>query len=179
MLNMTHFHVSKACFAYNYSQMLDILGATWCNCRPPAGHLLAACWLPAAQSVLAVKHNEIDEGNNLTDVGHSTTDVDGAKCFWDALEHIHGDAESACLALVHIHGLVDGKSHVCDVGCHHAHIHTTLHTVADWTFSDQQTSAIPDGLITQDADLRGGQLWRSSGTCGRTQRSSSCNLPQS
>ena len=93
------------------------------TCWPPAG-------LPAAQSVLAVKHNEIDEGNNLTDVGHSTTDVDGAKCFWDALEHIHGDAESACLALVHIHGLVDGKSHVCDVGCHHAHIHTTLHTVA-------------------------------------------------
>ena len=49
------------------------------TCWPPAGRLLAACCLPAAQSVLAVKHNEIDEGNNLTDVGHSTTNVDGAK----------------------------------------------------------------------------------------------------
>ena len=32
-----------------------------------------------AHSVLTVNHNEVDEGNNLTDVGHSTTNVNGAK----------------------------------------------------------------------------------------------------
>ena len=56
-------------------------GNVWCKSvqhGATAGHLLAAR-PPAAQSVLAVKHNEIDEGNNLTDVGHSTTNVDGAK----------------------------------------------------------------------------------------------------
>ena len=37
------------------------------------------CSCDQAHSVLAMKHNEIDEGNNLTDVGHSTTNVDGAK----------------------------------------------------------------------------------------------------
>lgn len=41
-----------------------------------------------SHSVLTVNHNEIDEGNNLTDVRHSTTNVNGAKCLWDALEHV-------------------------------------------------------------------------------------------
>ena len=136
------------------------------------------CSCDQAHSVLAMKHNEIDEGNNLTDVGHSTTNVDGAKWLLEALDHVQWWTEGACFALVHIHGLVDGNTHVCDVGCHHAHIYTTLHTVADSAFSDQQSSAISDSLISQDTDLGGGQLWRSSGTCGRTQRSSSCNLSQ-
>eukprot|EP00438_Fugacium_kawagutii_P036391 Skav213756 [mRNA] locus=scaffold771:7143:8084:+ [translate_table: standard] len=42
------------------------------------------------QKVLAVNDNQIDEGHNLTDVGHSTTNVDGAKRLRDALEHIEG-----------------------------------------------------------------------------------------
>mmetsp|Transcript_2976 Transcript_2976/g.3613 ORF Transcript_2976/g.3613 Transcript_2976/m.3613 type:complete len:250 (-) Transcript_2976:550-1299(-) len=42
------------------------------------------------QEVLAVNDNEIDEGNDLANVGHSTTNVDRAECLGDALEHIDG-----------------------------------------------------------------------------------------
>ena len=34
---------------------------------------------PCSVPVLTVNHNESDEGNNLTDVRHSTTNVNGAK----------------------------------------------------------------------------------------------------
>lgn len=53
-------------------------------------------------TVLTVDHNEIDEGNNLTDVGHSATNVNSAKRLRDALEHCHGRTEGARLALVHL-----------------------------------------------------------------------------
>ena len=52
--------------------------------------------------VLTVDHNEIDEGNNLTDVGHSATNVNSAKRLRDALEHCNGRTEGARLALVHL-----------------------------------------------------------------------------
>eukprot|EP00438_Fugacium_kawagutii_P027437 Skav208088 [mRNA] locus=scaffold1681:90800:91521:+ [translate_table: standard] len=108
------------------------------------------------QEVLAVNNDQIDEGHNLTDVGHGTTNVDGAKRLRDALEHVEGCAECALFALVDVHGLVDGKPHVCDVGCHHPHIHHTLHSVADGALSNQQSSA-SNGLVSQNADLSGGQ----------------------
>ena len=64
------------------------------------------------KEVLTMHHNQIDECDNLTDVGNSSTDVDGTKSLWNALQHIQWCPESACLALVKANGLVDGNTHV-------------------------------------------------------------------
>ena len=70
-------------------------------------------------TVLTVDHNEIDEGNNLTDVGHSATNVNSAKRLRDALEHCLRRAEGARLALVHLGWLLDSglgpSTHLHDV----------------------------------------------------------------
>ena len=58
-------------------------------------------------TVLTVDHNEIDEGNNLTHVSHSATNVNSAKRLRDALEHCNGRTEGARLALVHLGWLLD------------------------------------------------------------------------
>mmetsp|Transcript_122073 Transcript_122073/g.171781 ORF Transcript_122073/g.171781 Transcript_122073/m.171781 type:complete len:252 (+) Transcript_122073:289-1044(+) len=108
------------------------------------------------QKVLTVDHNEIDEGNNLTDVGHSATNVNSAKRLRDALEHCNGRTEGARLALVHVHRFVDGKPHVRNVGCNHTDIHTALHAVANCALSNEQTT-FSDSLISEHADLGGGQ----------------------
>ena len=53
-------------------------------------------------------------------------------------------------------------SDVGDVGCHHAHIHTTLDAISNWPFTDQQTTPSfrrAHCLITQHADLGSGQRW--------------------
>ena len=65
-------------------------------------------------TVLTVDHNEIDEGNNLTDVGHSATNVNSAKRLRDALEHCLGRAEGARLALVHLGWLLDSGLGRCE-----------------------------------------------------------------
>ena len=62
----------------------------------------SAGWNNLRMTVLTVDHNEIDEGNNLTDVGHSATNVNSAKRLRDALEHCNGRTEGARLALVHL-----------------------------------------------------------------------------
>ena len=69
---------------------------------PIYGKTSSAGWRNLRMTVLTVDHNEIDEGNNLTDVGHSATNVNSAKRLRDALEHCNGRTEGARLALVHL-----------------------------------------------------------------------------
>ena len=67
----------------------------------------SAEWNNLRMTVLTVDHNEIDEGNNLTNVGHSATNVNSAKRLRDALEHCNGRTEGARLALVHLSKSMD------------------------------------------------------------------------
>lgn len=78
-------------------------------------------------TVLTVDHNEIDEGNNLTDVGHSATNVNSAKRLRDALEHCLGRAEGARLALVHL-----GKS--LDTNVNPGPWSKSSHTPTQWEY---------------------------------------------
>ena len=124
------------------------------------------------QEVLAMHDDQVDEGNDLAHVGDGTADVHRAQCSEDACNLVERPIEADAAALAAVHSRVNGEAHVGEVGDHHADVHSTLHSNSNRTLSNEQSSAIPYRLVSENADLRGCQLRGYPRACGRGEGSS-------